>query len=143
MGGRSGVFIILAKRQQNCQYIDHLKYRKLSNAMYFFGDLNRAKWISIAFDAEVTYIKGKFKKAEYTLKFTNHVVNDFIESINNLEDSYIIPSNLFGEQKYFNLIEIPFCGRNESKLRLWKFHEFTSIKFKTSVKWITKKCFFH
>ena len=97
--------------------------------------------MSIAFDAEVTYIIGKFEEAEYTLKFTNHIVNDFIESINNLEDSYIIPSSLFGEQKSFNLIEIPFCGRNESKSR--KFHEFTSIKFKTSVKWITKKCFFH
>ena len=44
-------------------------------------------------------------------------MNDFIKSTNNLEDSYIIPSNLFEEQKSFILTEIPFGDTNENKSR--------------------------
>ena len=45
----------------------------------------------------------------YPLRFINNIVNNSIKSINNLEDSHIIPPNLFDVQKPFNLIEIPFC----------------------------------
>ena len=83
----------------------------------FFGDLSRAKWIPTDFNAKVTYITDKLKKADYTLKSINHIVNDFIKSTNNLEDSYIIPSNLFEEQKSFILTEIPFGDTNENKSR--------------------------
>ena len=83
----------------------------------FFGDLSRAKWIPTDFNAKVTYITDKLKKADYTLKSINHIVNDFIKSTNNLEDSYIILSNLFEEQKSFILTEIPFGDRNENNSR--------------------------
>lgn len=83
----------------------------------FFGDLSRAKWIPTDFNSKVTYITDKLKKADYTLKSINHIVNDFIKSTNNLEDSYIIPSNLFEEQKSFILTEIPFGDRNENNSR--------------------------
>ena len=83
----------------------------------FFGDLSRAKWIPTDFKAKVTYITDKLKKADYTLKSINHIVNDFIKSTNNLGDSYIIPSNLFEEQKSFILTEIPFGDRNENNSR--------------------------
>ena len=68
-------------------------------------------------------------------------MNDFSQSSIELEDSYIIPPNLFEEQKPFILIEIPFCERNENKSKdfIRKFHEFTDSKFKISIKWITKK----
>lgn len=83
----------------------------------FFGDLSRAKWIPTDFNSKVTYITDKLKKADYTLKSINHIVNDFIKSTNNLEDSYIILSNLFEEQKSFILTEIPFGDRNENNSR--------------------------
>ena len=83
----------------------------------FFGDLSRAKWIPTDFNAKVTYITDKLKKADYTLKSINHIVNDFIKPTNNLEDSYIILSNLFEEQKSFILTEIPFGDRNENNSR--------------------------
>ena len=56
-------------------------------------------------------------------------------------DSYIIPPNLFEEEKPFILIEIPFCERNENKSKdfLRKFHDFTNSKYRISIKWITKK----
>ena len=83
----------------------------------FFGDLSRAKWIPTDFNAKVTYITDKLKKADYTLKSINHIVNDFIKPTNNLEDSYIILSNLFEEQKSSILTEIPFGDRNENNSR--------------------------
>ena len=67
----------------------------------FFDDLSRAKWISTDFNAKVTYITDKLKKADYPLKSINHIVNDLIKPTNNLEDSYIRTNNLFEEQKSF------------------------------------------
>ena len=51
-----------------------------------------------------------------------------------LEDSYIFQLNLLQEQKPFILIETVFCDRNENKSK-----DFTSNKFKISLKWTTKK----
>ena len=54
---------------------------------------------------------------------------------------YIVPPNLFVEQKFLILTEILFCDRNENKSKelIRKFHEFTNNKFKISIKWIRKK----
>ena len=38
---------------------------------------------------------------------------DFMKSKNDLEDSYIIPDNLFDKKKTFIVIKIPFCDQNE------------------------------
>lgn len=53
---------------------------------------------------------------------------------------YIVPPNLFVEQKFLILTEILFCDRNENKSKelIRKFHEFTNNKFKISIKWITR-----
>ena len=56
---------------------------------------------------------NKFRKIYYPLQFINNIVNDVLKLTKDLEDSYIIPSNLFKEQKPFILIEIPFYDRNE------------------------------
>ena len=107
--------------------------RQKRNAI--FGDLNRTKRISTDFDAEVTYIIDKFWKAGYPLRFIN-IVNDFIKSTSDLEDSYIIPAYLFEEQKPFILTEITFRYGHEKRLREFvrKFHEFTNNKFQISIK---------
>ena len=94
-----------------------IKVQKTYKQDAFFGDLSEAKWIPTDFNAKVTYITDKLKKADYTLKPINHIVNDFIKPTNNLEDSYIIPNNLFEEQKSFILTEIPFGDTNENKSR--------------------------
>ena len=54
---------------------------------------------------------------------------------------YIVPPNLFVEQKFLILTEILFCDRNENKSKelIRKFHEFTNNKFKISIKWIRTK----
>ena len=79
----------------------------------------------------------KFQKAHYPLGFTDNIVNYFIKSTNHLEDSYIIPSNLFEEQKVFVLIEILFCDRMRisQKTLLENFMNLLAV----SIKWITKK----
>ena len=58
------------------------------------GDLHRAKRISTNFPAEVEYIKDKYIRAGYPLRFVHAVVNNFNQSQNELEDFYIIPQNL-------------------------------------------------
>ena len=93
------------------------------------------------FDAEVTYIIDIFRKADYLLRFMNNIVKGFVKPTNDLEDSYIVPPNLFNEQKPFILIEITFCDRNENKPKgfIRKFHEFTNNKPKISINGLRKK----
>ena len=57
------------------------------------------RWSPTDSDAEVIYIIDKFRRAGYPLRFINNIVNDFIKSSNSLQDSYIIPANLFEKQK--------------------------------------------
>jgi len=105
------------------------------------GDLHRAKRISSDFQTEVIYIKNKFLKADYPLRFIDSIVNNFNQCTTEKNDSFIIPPYLFEEEKPFILIEIPFCEKNENKSKdfIRKFHDFTNGKYRLSIKWITKK----
>ena len=64
-------------------------------------------------------------------------MNDFIKSVNNLEDSYT-PPNLLKKQKPFILIDIPFCDGNANKSLFVIFVNFIN-QFKISIKWIENK----
>ena len=74
------------------------KVSKRYKSDVFLGDLDRAKIMSTDFVAENTYIIDKFRKAGYPLRFINKIVNNFIKSTIDLEDSYIIPPNLFEKE---------------------------------------------
>ena len=79
-------------RQQNFQIV-----QKCHNSNAVFDDFHRAKRISINFAAEVGYTIDTSRKGDYLLQFISDIVNDYIKSPNDLEDSYVIPSNLFKE----------------------------------------------
>ena len=83
-----------------------------------FVELQRAVRISTNFDAVVSYIISKFRKADYA-----NIMNGFLKSTNDLEDLHIIPLNLFETHKPFILTEIQFSERNENKSK-----EFTYSK---------------
>ena len=104
------------------------------------GDLHRSKRISMNFADEVKHIKSKFLRADYPLRFVDSIIRNFL-SENDVEESFIIPPNLFDEDKLFLLIDIPFCEKNENKSKdfIKKFHHFTNGKYRISIKWITKK----
>ena len=104
------------------------------------GDLHQSKRISMNFADEVKHIKSKFLRADYPLRFVDSIIRNFL-SENDVEESFIIPPNLFDEDKPFLLIDIPFCEKNESKSKdfIKKFHHFTNGKYRISIKWITKK----
>ena len=106
------------------------------------GDLHRAKRISTDFENEIEIIRYKYKNAQYPYRFVASIIENFRKSQNEeLEDSLIIPDYLFKENKPNILIEIPFCEKNEKKVKdfMKKFHAFTDNNFQLSVKWITKK----
>jgi len=105
------------------------------------GDLHRSQRISSNFDEEIPLIKEQFLKADYPLRFVNSVINEFHKSKEILEENFIIPPNIFEEEKPFILIEIPYCELNEAKSKhfLKKFHTFTNGSFRLAITWKTRK----
>ena len=67
--------------RQNSHRIGHKKYQNKLSAI--FGDLHKVERISTTFNVEVSYI-DKFRKANYSLRFPNDIVNDFMKSTNDL-----------------------------------------------------------
>ena len=62
-------------------------------------------------------------------------INQF-ERKDAVDDSFIIPPDMFIEKKPFVLFEIPYCEANEIVLKrfLKKFHTFTEDKYDSAIK---------
>ena len=101
------------------------------------GDLHCSKRISSNFDEEITLIKEKFMNVDYPLHFINSIVNEFQKGKECGDESFIIPTSLFGIAKPLTFVEIPYCELNEMKSKhfLKKFHKFTSNSFRMVITW--------
>ena len=88
---------------------------------------------------QLKVIKEKFQNADYSPKFLNNVINQFLTPKNN--GSFIIPPDVKGESKPFILVEIPYCEEKEiaSKRFVKKFGTFTNHHYRITIKWITRK----
>ena len=64
---------------------------------------------------KIPLIKEKFMKDDYSLHFTNSVINEFQKCKDHGDESFIILPDLFGIMKPFISIEIPYCELNEIK----------------------------
>ena len=106
------------------------------------GDLHRSKRIASNFEKEIKSIRQIFIKADYPLMFLNSVINQFKNpKKDEMDESYIIPPELFQEEKPIVMIEIPFCEENEKKSKdfIKKFHKFTNDSFRLIISWKTRK----
>ena len=79
------------------------------------GNFHRLKRISWTFDENIPLIKEEFMKTNYPLSFINIVVNEFQKSKIYGDESFTIPSSLFGFTKGFISTEIPNCELNQIK----------------------------
>ena len=63
------------------------------------------------------------------------------QSTMNTENSFTFPPIFFAKDKPFILVDIPFCKKNENKVKdfIKKFHHFTNGKYSISRNWIKKK----
>ena len=105
-------------------------------------DLYCAKRVALNLDNELIITKNKFLAAVYSHKFTNSVINTFIEKKKiKKEEKYLIPQNFLEIPKPVIVIEIPFCLKNEitCKQLITKFNYFTNYKFDVGVKWFNRK----
>ena len=96
--------------------------------------------MSSNFDKEICLIKEKFMKADYPLRFTEGVVNEFQEGKECADESFIILPSLFEIEMAFIFVEIPYCEPNEIKSKhfLKKFHKFTNNSFRMVITWKTR-----
>ena len=105
-------------------------------------DLYCAKRVALNLDNELIITKNKFLAAVYSHKFTNSVINTFIEKKKiKKEEKYLIPQNFLEIPKPVIVIEIPFCLKNEitCKQLITKFNYFTNYKFDVGIKWFNRK----
>ena len=79
-------------------------------------------------------------KADYPLRFTNSIVNEFQKGKECGDESFIIPTSLFEIAKPLIFVEIPYCELNEIKSKhfLKKFHKFTNNSFTMVITWKTR-----
>ena len=70
-------------------------------------------------------------KADYPLRFTDSVVNEFQKGKGCGDESFIISTSLFEIAKHLIFFEIPYCELNEIKSNyfLKKFYKFTNNSF--------------
>ena len=92
-------------------------------------DLHRSNRISMYLADEVKYMKTKFLQAYYPGCFVDSVRN--FRFTMDVEESLIIPSSLFDEEKPFTSIDIPFCENNGSTFKnfIKNFYHFTKGSF--------------
>ena len=71
-------------------------------------------------------------KADYPLRFTDSVANEFQKGKGCGDESFIISTSLFETAKHLIFVEIPYCELNEIKSNyfLKKFHKFTNNSFR-------------
>ena len=79
------------------------------------GDLHRSKKFPADFQKEVTSVNKKFLKAGYPIKFINSVINESCNETESTEHSFIIPVNLFIEEKRIVMVEVLYCEENKEK----------------------------
>ena len=79
-------------------------------------------------------------EADYPLRFSNSVIDEFQKGKDHGDDSFIIPPDLLGITKPFISIEIPYCELNEIKSKhfLKKFYKFTNDGFRVLIRWKTR-----
>ena len=101
----------------------------------------KLKKIATDFQKEVTSVCKEFLKADSLIKLINSVINESCNETESTEDSYIIPPNLFKEEKCIVMIKIPYCEKNEKKSKdfLKKVYSFRGYNFRLLITWKTSK----
>ena len=135
------VIIIVYPRETKLRIHCSSKVPKRYKRNLIKGDLHRSKKIATDFQKEVTSVRKKYLKVDYPIKFINNVINEFCNETESIEDSYIIPSNLFKEEKRVVMVEIPCCEKNEKKSKdfLKKLYNFTGDNFRLVITWKARK----
>ena len=99
-------------KTQNYLHHGPPKLQNAINKIKSNGDLHRSKRISNQTLQKIPPTKEKLMKADYPLRFTSNVVNEFE---NDKDESFIIPPGLFEITKPFISIKIPYCEHNVIK----------------------------
>ena len=100
------------------------------------SDLHRAREISSDFEQEVKIIREKFKNADYPVRFTESVINQFKNKPTEIPQ---IPDNL--PPKPLIPIYLPYCEVNESISSnfIKTLNRYTGDKFRFTIMWNTKR----
>ena len=89
-----------------------------------------------------TKLKKSFQQRIIYKRIAESVIRNFEnDTIESVEDDYIIPTRIFDISKPVVIVKVPFCTKNEvcSKQFIQKFHNFTGSNFDLRIKKITGK----
>ena len=119
----------------SCPYLEAsvpINYKKNATV----GDHYCANKIGSDLEREIFTIKAKYIKAGYPNGFIDSIINYFHQT----KRYSLTQSSLFEEQKEISF-QIPFCKRNEEKMKriICKSQEYTKYKIKFRYSWKTTK----
>ena len=75
------------------------------------------------------------------MRFVNSIIHEFTTAKTNEDNEFVVIPWLFEVKKKINLVQIPYCVKNESSSKQFirMFDKFTNDTFDVQIKWLIKK----